>query len=332
MTEKPQKLYTFTIESSNARDRLDKTLFALTVEAGLAHLSRSRVQSLIKQGEVTVNGQKVGNGSLKTIEGDVIEVRLPDAVPTVLKPADIKLNIVYEDDHLLVINKQAGLTVHPGAGNFDDTLVNALIAHCGDSLSGIGGEQRPGIVHRLDKDTTGLMLVAKNDRAHKSLSEQIQTRDVKRTYHALVWNAPDLPVGRIEANIGRHPKDRKKMSVLKKSGKQAITHFKLVDSYYNGTVSLIECQLETGRTHQIRVHFEHRKMPLIGDDTYSGNPNQKRHGSLPTQAAETLLKFHRQALHSKRIAFFHPVDDELLEFEIDYPDDFKALLAALAQN
>ncbi len=313
--------FEFEIEEGIKKARLDKILVDFMPE-----FSRSRLQGIIKKGEVKINGVTVDNISAKVFEFDKIELNVPESEPTEIKPAPhIPIDIIYEDDDLLVINKQAGLTVHPGAGNYDDTLVNALIDKI-DNLSGINGEQRPGIVHRLDRDTSGLMLVAKNDNAHNSLSEQIQDRDVTRLYHAIVWNAPELPVGKIHTNIARSPRDRTKMAVVKSAGKHATTHYKLIKSYYNKAISLIECKLETGRTHQIRVHMEYKKMPLIGDKTYMGQANYKRPNRIREDLIPQIQNFPRQALHSKYISFYHPVTDERLEFEIDYPEDIKNLL------
>jgi 23S rRNA pseudouridine1911/1915/1917 synthase len=314
----------FQVPEGISKERLDKL-----VTAELFDYSRSRIQNIIKSGDVKVNGQKVDGISFKVSSGDNIEVIIAEPQAVEIKPApEIKLDIVFEDEDLMVINKQAGLTVHPGAGNYHDTLVNALIAYV-DDLSGINGELRPGIVHRLDRDTSGLMLVAKNDNAHNSLAEQIQTREVTRIYHALVWNCPDLPRGKIKTKIGRSQKDRTKMSVVKSSGKDAITHYKLIKSYYNKAISLLECQLETGRTHQIRVHMEHKKMPLVGDKSYAGQPTYKRPNRIHEDIRPLVQNFPRQALHSKYIRFFHPTYDKEMEFEIDYPDDIKALLNSI---
>lgn len=317
--------YEFEIEEGVSKARLDKIL-----AQNLEGFSRSRLQGLIKSGEVKVNGKVEDSMSLKVSAFDKIEVNVPAPKEVEIKPAPhIDLDIVYEDDDLLVINKQAGLTVHPGAGNHDDTLVNALLAKI-DNLSGINGEVRPGIVHRLDRDTSGLMLVAKNDNAHNNLAEQIQNREVKRVYHALTWNAPDLPQGKISTKIGRHPRDRTRMAVLKSSGKPAVTHFKLLKSYYNKAISLIECALETGRTHQIRVHMEHRRMPLVGDKVYQGQKTYKRPNRINDDVRPLVENFPRQCLHSKYIKFEHPTTGEEMEFEIDYPKDIKELLEKLS--
>lgn len=232
--------------------RIDKSL-----SLALPELSRSRIQSLIENGHVRCAGKTVTDGARKVKPGESYEIEIPEAVPSYLAPQKIDLDIVYEDDDLLVINKQAGLTVHPGAGNPDKTLVNALLAHCGETLSGIGGVARPGIVHRIDKDTSGLLVVAKNDATHVHLSEQLATRSLKRTYHAIVWGAPKLKAGTVTGNIGRSPANRQKMAVVKSGGKEAVTHYKVVASLQSPVASVVECNLETGRTHQIRVHMLH---------------------------------------------------------------------------
>lgn len=329
------------ITSEFKKKRLDKALTSLIDES--LNISRSRIQNLIKDGSVSklVQGSNAEQGGKAIINSDpstelngdeLLQISIAPPKPTDIKPNDeIDIDIIYEDDDLLVINKQSGLTVHPGAGNYDDTLVNALIAKIGDSLSGINGEQRPGIVHRLDRDTSGLMLVAKNDNAHKFLAEAIEYREVKRVYHAFVWNCPRLGCGKVDRNIGRSPKDRKKMSVVKKSGKRAVTHYKILDKYHQGKFSLLECTLETGRTHQIRVHMEHLKMPLIGDQTYPGQPTYKKTLNLSASLNSYLDNFPRQALHSKYIEFEHPVSGEILSFESDYPSDINELKQKLSE-
>jgi 23S rRNA pseudouridine1911/1915/1917 synthase len=316
-----------TICNLQGKERADKLLGTM-----FDGLSRSRIEQLIDEKKVKINGEVVASASHKIKDRDLIEIEIPAPRPSTITPKDdIPLDIVYEDDDLMVINKQAGLTVHPGAGNHDDTLVNALVSEV-DDLSGINGVMRPGIVHRLDRDTSGLMLVAKNDVAHRFLAEGIQSRDVKRVYHALVWNCPQLPGGKVELNLGRHPRDRKKMSVLKRTGKEAITHYQIVKKYFGGVITLLQCQLETGRTHQIRVHMEHKGWPLVGDQTYYGNQNQKKTGSLPEAVRNAVANFPRQALCAKYIAFTHPTTFEEMEFEIDYPKDFKKLLDIIEKN
>lgn len=320
MPEKPNH-YTAQVYQEDASQRLDKFL-----SSALPQLTRSRIQALIEQGAVAIEGSRtvfgkgtpeaapltpITNQSHKVKTGEIYVISVPPAVDTTMKPADIPLNVVYEDDHLLVIDKQAGLTVHPGAGNHNDTMANALLTHCGDTLSGIGGVQRPGIVHRLDKDTSGLLVVAKHDAAHVSLSEQLAERDLKRRYIAVTWGRIEPMAGKIEANIGRNPKDRKKMAVLARSGKKAITHYKVLETLAGGSATLVECRLETGRTHQIRVHFAARNHSLVGDTTYGQRPGDKLWSKLP----EYVKKFPRQALHSTYIGFTHPETGEWMEFE-----------------
>jgi len=320
-----QQIIKFSLCFLSSKERADRLLGQL-----LNELSRSRVEQLIDESQVKINGVILTAASIKLKNKDEIEIIIPAPRPTTITPkSDIPLNIVYEDEHLMVINKQAGLTVHPGAGNHDDTLVNALVAGVED-LSGINGVLRPGIVHRLDRDTSGLMLIAKNDEAHRFLAEAIQNREVTRVYHALCWNSPPLPGGKIAENLGRHPRDRTKMAVVKRSGKTATTHYNIVEKYFNGALSLLQCRLETGRTHQIRVHMEHKGWPLVGDPTYYGNSNQKRTGSLPPAVLQAVQSFHRQALVAKYIAFTHPATLEEMEFEIDYPADMKALIEVVS--
>lgn len=304
--------------------RLDKYLHDFFSE-----YSRAFIQDLIKTGHVTINGKIEKQRSYQLTNADEIELNLlpaPRKVNILVPQQNIDINIVYEDNDVLVINKQAGLTVHPGAGNHNDTLVNALIAKYGDSLPGIKQEQRPGIVHRLDRDTTGLMLVAKSDIAMTSLSEQIAYREVERIYHALVWNKPSLNIGKIELAIARSSSDRTKMAVAQRNAKPAITHYKLIKDFFNGAISLLECKLETGRTHQIRVHMEHKKMPLLGDKTYSGNPNYQKKGRIPQDILKKIESFPRQCLHAKKISFYHPISEEPMSFEVDYPEDFSNIL------
>jgi 23S rRNA pseudouridine1911/1915/1917 synthase len=311
--------YKFIIDENLVGKRVDQFL------ADSTEFSRSRVQNLIKSSNLYIN-DKINSTSKYILKiDDKIQLNVPDPVKSDIRAQERELDIIYEDDHLLVINKQADFTVHPGIGNYDNTLVNALLHHCKDNLSGINGEQRPGIVHRLDRDTTGLMVVAKNDIAHISLSEQIQSRNLKRIYKALVWGLVIPTNGMIDANIDRSRQDRTRMKVVKFGGKTAITHYKTIKIFPLCSISLIECQLETGRTHQIRVHLSHKGNSIVGDQTY-GN-NSRKLGQNSDQI--TLNNFKRQALHSSYISFTHPVSYEIMEFETDLPEDFQELIESL---
>jgi 23S rRNA pseudouridine1911/1915/1917 synthase len=299
-------------------------------------LSRSRLKALIIDGQVAVAGQAIRDPAYHVTPGTTITIRVPPAAPAEPAAEPIPLTVIHEDDTLIVIDKPAGLVVHPAAGHETGTLVNALIAHCGDSLSGIGGVKRPGIVHRLDKDTTGLMVVAKTDRAHRSLTKQFadhgRTGALRRGYLALVWGVPDRAHGTIAAPIDRHPHAREKMAV-RSSGREAITHWQVLESFL-GTdgrpvASALACHLETGRTHQIRVHLAHIGHPLLGDDVYgSGFKTKANHLGPESKAA--LAALNRQALHAYLLALEHPITREVLEWESGWPDDMARLKAALA--
>lgn len=312
--------------------RLDKMLADLVAEMQEG-LSRSRLKNLILEGRVLLNDRKCPDPSHIIVEGDRIELIVPAPTDATPEPENIPLDIVYEDEDLLVINKQAGLVVHPGAGNYTGTLVNALLYHCGDSLSGIGGVKRPGIVHRLDKDTTGLMMVAKSDRAHQGLAAQLSDRSLSRIYTALVWKMPTPIKGSIDVPIGRHQANRLKMSVRShRMGREAVTHY-LRGQTFHDVVSEVTCQLETGRTHQIRVHMQHLGHPLLGDTTY-GLPVQEQRallnrGGYDEEVRDQILTFPRQALHAGEIHFIHPVTDEEMSFEAPMPSDLAELLKLL---
>jgi 23S rRNA pseudouridine1911/1915/1917 synthase len=313
--------------------RLDQWLAAQTGP----DLSRSRVQALIRDGQITINGVVVTEPKKKMADGDRVALVMPEPEPAEPEGEDIPLSILYEDDDLIVIDKPAGLVVHPGAGNWTGTLVNALIHHCGASLSGIGGVRRPGIVHRLDKDTSGVLVVAKNDRAHRSLSEAFadhgRTGDLERAYNALVWGMPQRGNGTIDAALGRSTSDRTKQAVVREDredARHAVTHYSVLERFGekdNATAmaSLVECRLETGRTHQIRVHMAHIGHPLIGDRDY-GRAFFTKANVLPEELGATVRNFPRQALHARLLAFRHPVTDELMHFEAPLPDDFAELI------
>ncbi|MBP6985692.1 MAG: RluA family pseudouridine synthase [Alphaproteobacteria bacterium] len=304
--------------------RLDKTIADLYPE-----LSRSRLKNLILNGYLVVDGETATDVSLKIKGGETLELTIPPLEEGDPQPENIPLDIVYEDDDLLVINKQAGLVVHPAPGNWQGTMVNALLYHCGESLSGIGGVKRPGIVHRLDKETSGLMVVAKTDRAHQGLTAQFADRSLSRRYLALVWGLPKTSAALLETKMGRSKTNRKKMAVQREHGKDAITHYQ-VQEVYGLTAALMECQLETGRTHQIRVHMSHIGHPVIGDIIYGKRP---RHIS---QAFENevlrIFPQDRHLLHAFHIEFIHPVTKELMEFEVDLPSDMLKVQAFLKEK
>jgi 23S rRNA pseudouridine1911/1915/1917 synthase len=322
------------VDAAHAGQRLDRFL-----SESLPQLSRTRVQALIKEGQVTSSGATIEDVRYRVKPGDRFALALPPAAKTELQAEAIPLNAVYEDEALIVIDKPAGLVVHPGAGQPAGTLVNALIAHCDKSLSGIGGVARPGIVHRLDKDTSGLMVVAKTDQAHRALASQFadhgRTGQLERGYLALVWGAPQRSQGRIDAPIGRHPTSRTKMAVLpKEKGRHAVTYWRVVETFGHGKdaaiASLLECRLETGRTHQVRVHLAHIGHPLIGDSLYGGGFKSKLR-KLPQAAQSKLAALHRQALHAARLSFVHPVSGTLLEFNSALPADLAEIVDTLKE-
>ncbi len=317
----------FVFEDEHAGLRLDKALSQISED-----LSRSRAAALISEGAVMLNGLKCADVSRKVAKGHKVELIMPPLEAAEPLPEDIPLDVVYEDEHLLVINKQAGLVVHPGAGNWSGTLVNALLFHCGDSLSGIGGVVRPGIVHRLDKDTSGLMVVAKHDQAHKGLAAQLEDRSLSRVYEALVLKIPVPPKGTIDMPIGRDPRNRLRMGVRPRDGKEARTHYH-VRQGFDEALSLVDCKLESGRTHQIRVHMQAVKHCLIGDPLYGPQDTAVRgamsKAGFSEKAIEGVLRFSRQALHAKALSFVHPITEEVQSFEADRPDDFSKLLNLL---
>ncbi len=311
--------YKYIIPEYLSGQRLDKSLSLLCAES-----SRSQIQKAIKNRRLVLNNQIISNLSSRVKENDEVEINIEEEIQEDIEPTNIPLDIVYEDEDLIVVNKNSNMTVHPGAGNHNDTLVNALLYHS-QNLSNIGGEIRPGIVHRLDKTTSGLMVVAKNNQAHVHLAEQIESRNLVRKYKALAWGMVKQTEGTINMPIGRSTSDRKRMTTLKNGGgKSAITHYKVVEIIHGGLFSLVECKLETGRTHQIRVHMSHIGHSIVGDQTY-GNNSRKIHGC-PENLKEELLKMDHQALHSFYMSFEHPKTGEIMEFEQDLPEDYKSLL------
>ena len=312
--------------------RLDRVL-----AAQVPALSRSRLKTLILAGQVTIDGRTVRDPAVAVNSGVTITVTVPEAEPAKPVPQKIPLDIVHEDGALIVLNKPAGLVVHPAAGHASGTLVNALIAHCGDSLSGIGGVKRPGIVHRLDKDTTGLMVVAKNDRAHRRLSKQFADKregPIERDYLALVWGAPERPRGTVDAPLDRHPHARERRTV-REGGREAVTHWEVVERYAGAdgkpVAALLACRLETGRTHQIRVHLAHIGHPVMGDETYATGFKTKA-ARLNPAAQAALAALGRQALHAEHLAFEHPDTGEVLNFHAGLPADMALLRQALAAS
>ncbi len=315
--------YSYNVTQNLLPSRLDKIL------ADISGFSRSKIQQMIKAGTILVGGLQVTDTSYKIItECEIKITEYTPPVPDHVAAKEMDLDIVYEDDHIMVINKPAGLTVHPGAGNYDDTLVNGLLFRCKDNLSQVNGDERPGIVHRLDRDTTGLMMVAKSDIAHHNLAEQIQEKVAQRKYLALCWGMVKQNAGTINANIGRNSRDRTKKAVLEVGGKNAATHYKVLEILASGLFSLVECELETGRTHQIRVHMSHIGHSIVGDQTYGTNDRKIR--QLQNQEMkQILLDFHRQALHAYKLSFTHPLTNELMKFELSPPEDMQNLLDGL---
>jgi len=326
MTEK----FEFTVAQNEINIRLDKFLSKKFL-AIKPEINRSKIQKLIDEKLVCdQSGQAITTASLKTKLDQQIFVTLAEVKLSHLQAKEISFEIIYEDSDLLVINKPAGLTVHPGAGNHDDTLVNALLFTHKNKLSEIGGEFRPGIVHRLDKDTSGLMLVAKNDLTHQALSKDLQERKVKRSYLAFVYGVLNPTQGMINKNIIRSRTNRVKMSVTRGPGRSAITYYKTKETFCNGFISLIECNLETGRTHQIRVHMESMNHSLVGDQTYSSSKKTAPQ-NLKTKTKNLVANFARQALHSYKISFTHPRTKNDLTFETKLPDDLLELKKELLE-
>jgi 23S rRNA pseudouridine1911/1915/1917 synthase len=323
--------YRLTVATDEAGERLDRVL-----AKHVQDLSRSRLKALILAGQVTVGDRMVHDPAQRVQAGNEISIVIPPPEPAAPLPETIQLDIVFEDDAIIVIDKPAGLVVHPAAGNWTGTLVNALVAHCGASLSGIGGVRRPGIVHRLDKDTSGLLVVAKTDRAHRKLAAQFadhgRTGPLERGYLAFAWGVPPRPKGTIDRPIDRHPQSRDKMAV-REGGRVAITHWEVQERYFDAAdqpvASLLECRLETGRTHQIRVHLASIGHPLLGDSVYGAGFKTKA-SRLPPPAKTVLATLDRQALHAHMLSFAHPVTGEIMHFRAELPADLAALRCALA--
>lgn len=314
-------LHTLSVQVPQAGMRLDKWL-----AESLPDISRSRLKGLIENGQVRLDGTVVADASRRLKGGESCVIGIPDAAPAEPEAEAIALEVVYEDDHLIVIDKPAGMVVHPAPGNRSATLVNALLHHCGPSLSGIGGVKRPGIVHRLDKDTSGLLVAAKTDAAHQGLAEQFAAHSLTRAYRAICWGVPMPRQGEIEGNIGRSPNNRKKMAVVQRGGKHALTRYRVLTAF-GKAAALVECRLATGRTHQIRVHMTTIGHPLVGDPLY-GRGTQRGKGLSPDIRAQ-LTDFPRQALHAFLLGFLHPITGSPLLFESKTPQDFNELISSL---
>ena len=280
--------------------------------------SRPRIKGLIEGGQLTSAGATITDPSYRVKSGEEFTLDIPAAEPALPQAEKIKLDVLYEDADLIVIDKPSGLVVHPAPGNSSGTLVNALLAHCSESLSGIGGVKRPGIVHRLDKETSGLMVIAKNDHTHVDLSEQFSARSIDRAYQAIVWGVPRPANGVIEGNIGRNRQNRKKMAVLTNGGKHAKTSYKVLERY-GDCASLVECRLATGRTHQIRVHMAHIGHPVVGDPVYGGGPSRARKSSANDEILNYIKKLDGQTLHAVELGFRHPVSAEPVKFSSQLP-------------
>ncbi len=297
----------FAVEEKDGGIRIDRCL-----AEKFGEYSRSYIQKLLKDQLVSVNGRAV-KSSYKVLPGDAVEAVFPEMKEPDILPQEIPLDILYEDEYLLVINKPKDMVVHPSAGHYEGTLVNAVLAHCQGNLSGINGVLRPGIVHRIDKDTTGALLVCKDDATHRALAEQLKEHSIRRRYRAVVWGNLPQDEGTVDAPIGRHPADRKKMAVNHKNGKEAVTHYQVLERFGNATY--VECRLETGRTHQIRVHMSSIGHPLLGDEVYGSGKNP--------------WHLQGQALHAMILGFIHPHTGEYMEFQAPLPDYFCALLEKL---
>jgi len=305
--------------------RIDKFL-----QSEIKELSRSRIQGLIRDNQVKINNNTISNSSKKIKKDDLVKVCFPPAKETIIKANKIPLDILYDDDDIIVINKHPGVVVHPGAGNFEKTIVNGLLYKYQNNLSAVGGKLRPGIVHRIDKDTSGVIVVAKNDNSHINLSNQFSKHTIKRIYEALVWGSLKPQNGKIKEKILRSTKNRQLMSVGKEKGKMAITNYKTIKIFQNlnlPKISLIECKLETGRTHQIRVHMHYKGNSILGDKSYG--KSKKKFKNIDLNIEKKLNSFGRQALHAKFLGFIHPSTKKEVFFEAKRPKDFDELIKSL---
>ena len=322
-TPPPGGMRQVTALEADAGERLDRLM-----AREIAELSRTRVKRLVEEGRVSLEGAPVRDPSLRVKPGQTFLLDLPPPVADAPLPQAMDLVVRYEDAHLIVIDKPAGLVVHPAPGNPDRTLVNALLAHCGESLAGIGGVKRPGIVHRLDKDTSGLMVAAKTGAAQAALAADFAQRRITRAYQAIVWGVPSPRAGEIAGNIGRSRQNRKKMALLRHGGKAAVTRYRVLHAFKDHA-ALIECRLATGRTHQIRVHLAAQGHPLLGDPTYGDRRSPGRLQRLPAAARSSVAAFPRQALHATELGFRHPASGEPIAFTSPLPSDIHALITLL---
>ena len=305
--------------------RIDKFL-----QSKITELSRTRLQSLIHDGEVELNNTIINSPAKKIKEKDEIKINFPSPKKTLIKPNKISLNILYDDKDIIVINKSSGVVVHPGAGNYENTIVNGLLYKYQNKLSSVGGKLRPGIVHRIDKDTSGVIVVAKNDDAHINLSRQFSEHSIKRTYEAIIWGSLKPQSGTVREKISRSSRNRQLMAVSKEKGKTAITNYKTLKIFQNSDlpkISLLECKLETGRTHQIRVHMNFKGNPIVGDKSYG--KSKKKFKKINPVIEKKINNFNRQALHAKSLGFIHPSSKKEIFFEAKRPKDFEELIKTL---
>ena len=320
-----KKIINVNVPADSNGERIDKFLQSI-----FSKLSRTKLQNLIHEGCVKLNNRLIYETSKKVKEKDEIEIIFPLPKETLIKPYKMSLNILYDDDEIIIINKSSGVVVHPGAGNYEKTIVNGLLYKYKNNLSNVGGKLRPGIVHRIDKDTSGIIVVAKNDNAHISLSKQFSAHTIKRTYEALVWGSLRPKNGKINEKISRSFKNRQVMAVRKDKGKEAITNYKTLEIFQNlnlPKISLLECNLETGRTHQIRVHMNFKGNPILGDKTYGRS--KKKFRKIDLDIEKKINTFNRQALHAKSLGFTHPKTGKEIYFQADRPKDFETLVKSL---
>lgn len=317
------------VTSNDLNKRVDKFL-----TEKVSSVSRNRLQSIISEKKVKINNQTIFSPSSKIKSTGIATLEIPEPIEAVAKPKDIKIKIIYEDRNLIIIDKKAGMVVHPGAGNFDNTLVNALLHHCGNSLSGIGGVLRPGIVHRIDKMTSGLIVVAKNDQTHLSLSNQFKNKTVEKEYYLFCWGGFIKQKGSIQNYIIRSNRNRKKMTVsTKNTGRFASTDYQILEEFRlndDNNIKFVKCKLNTGRTHQIRVHMSHIGCPLLGDMLYGKQKAEKiDNKNLKNFIIDNFINNGRQALHAKKLGFYHPEKKERVTFETRFPSDFQSFLEIL---